>query len=379
MNKDIKPNRKEALMSLYERIYDTKYLEESYKRTQSGNRKYRKEAIYFAMSKERKLRCLQKELEDRTYRPGSYIEFYVFEPKKRLVHAPHIRDKIVQFSIHTVLQGIYRSVFIKDSYACLEDKGEHEAVHRIQHYMRLAQWKYEEPYIVKIDVRKFFYSINRDILKTIYRKKIPESEQDFLRILDMIVDSSPEGERGLPLGNVTSQDFANIYLNEVDQFCKRYLGLKWYVRYMDDICIIVKDRETARNVLAKIRTYVKDHLDLELNEKTHIYPLAQGINTLGFRIHTTHLEVRNSSKTAMKRRIKKIDEKVQSGRLTKKQAQQAVNAWLGHARHSNSYNLAKKIFEKYDYIQIEDKDWKFGDISPKKRKEMESRGKRNHT
>ena len=379
MNKDIKPNRKEALMSLYERIYDTKNLEESYKRTQSGNRKYRKEAIYFAMSKERKLRCLQKELEDRTYRPGSYIEFYVFEPKKRLVHAPHIRDKIVQFSIHTVLQGIYRSVFIKDSYACLEEKGTHEAVHRIQHYMRLAQWKYEEPYIVKIDVRKFFYSINRDILKTIYRKKIPESEQDFLRILDMIVDSSPEGERGLPLGNVTSQDFANIYLNEVDQFCKRYLGLKWYVRYMDDICIIVKDRETARNVLAKIRTYVKDHLDLELNEKTHIYPLAQGINTLGFRIHTTHLEVRNSSKAAMKRRIKKIDEKMQSGRLTKKQAQQDVNAWLGHARHSNSYNLAKKIFEKYDYIQIEDKDWKFGDISPKKRKEMESRGKRNHT
>ena len=379
MNKDIKPNRKEALMSLYERIYDTKNLEESYKRTQSGNRKYRKEAIYFAMSKERKLRCLQKELEDRTYRPGSYIEFYVFEPKKRLVHAPHIRDKIVQFSIHTVLQGIYRSVFIKDSYACLEEKGTHEAVHRIQHYMRLAQWKYEEPYIVKIDVRKFFYSINRDILKTIYRKKIPESEQDFLRILDMIVDSSPEGERGLPLGNVTSQDFANIYLNEVDQFCKRYLGLKWYVRYMDDICIIVKDRETARDVLAKIRTYVKDHLDLELNEKTHIYPLAQGINTLGFRIHTIHLEVRNSSKAAMKRRIKKIDEKVQSGRLTKKQAQQSVNAWLGHARHSNSYNLAKKIFEKYDYIQIEDKNWKFGDISPKKRKEMESRGKRNHT
>lgn len=379
MNKDIKPNRKEALMSLYERIYDIRNLEESYKRTQSAERKYRKEAIYFAMSKERKLRDLKKELKDKTYRPGSYIEFYVYEPKKRLVHAPHIRDKIVQFSIHTVLQGIYRSVFIKDSYACLEEKGTHEAVHRIQHYMRLAQWKYEEPYIVKIDVRKFFYSINRDILKTIYRKKIPESEQDFLRILDMIVDSSPEGERGLPLGNVTSQDFANIYLNEVDQFCKRYLGLKWYVRYMDDICIIVKDRETARDVLAKIRTYVKDHLDLELNEKTHIYPLAQGINTLGFRIHTTHLEVRNSSKAAMKRRIKKIDEKVQSGRMTKKQAHQSVNAWLGHARHSNSYNLAKKIFEKYDYIQIEDKDWKFGDISPKKRKEMESRGKRNHT
>lgn len=378
MNKDIKSNRKEALMSLYERIYDTKNLEESYKRTQSGSRKYRKEAICFAMSKERKLRDLQKELKDRTYRPGSYIEFSVYEPKKRLVHAPHIRDKIVQFSVHMILQEIYRPVFIKNSYACLKEKGTHEAVHRIQHYMRLARWKYEEPYIIKIDIRKFFYSIDREIIKRIYRKKIPETERDFFRILDMIVDSSPEGEKGLPLGNVTSQDFANIYLNEVDQYCKRYLGLKYYVRYMDDICIIVKDKETARDVLTKIERYVEERLKLEVNEKTHIYPLAQGINTLGFKNHTTHLEVRNSSKAAMKRRIKKIDEKVQSGRLTKKQAQQAVNAWLGHARHSNSYNLTRKIFKKYDYIQIENKNWKFGDMSPK-RKEMKRHGKRRRT
>ena len=102
-------------MSLYEKIYDTNNMEESYKRTQSAERKYRKEAIYFSMSKERKLRGLRKELKDKTYRSGSYIEFYVYEPKKRLVHAPHIRDKIVQFSIHTVLQGVYRPVFIKDS------------------------------------------------------------------------------------------------------------------------------------------------------------------------------------------------------------------------------------------------------------------------
>lgn len=130
-------------MSLYERIYDEINLEKSYKRTQKGKRKYRREAIWFSMSKERKLRDLRKELKDKTYHPGSYIEFYVYEPKKRLVHAPHIRDKIVQFSIHSVLQGVYRPVFIKDSYACLEDKGTHEAVHRILHYMRLAQWKHK--------------------------------------------------------------------------------------------------------------------------------------------------------------------------------------------------------------------------------------------
>ena len=350
--------------TLYEQVYDFNRLKESYKRTQTGSRKYRKEAIYFEMSRERKLVELWQQLKKKEYRPGSYIEFFVYEPKARMVHAPHLRDKIVQFSTHLILQELYRSVFIKDSYACLKGKGTHQAVRQIQHYMRLAKWKCEDPYIVKIDVRKYFYSINRDILKKLYRKKVPPGETDFLWLLDMIVDGSPEGEKGLPLGNVTSQDFANIYLNEVDQYCKRYLGLKWYVRYMDDISIIVATKEEAQETLRKIRDFIIRHLDLELNEKTQIYPLAQGLNTLGFKIHATYLEVRKSSKEAMKRRIKAMGRKHQEGKMTEKEVQQSVSAWLGHARHSNSYNLCRKIFKNYSYIEIENKEWKFGERRP---------------
>lgn len=352
--------------TLYEQVYDFDRLKESYKRTQAGSRKYRKEAINFDMSRERKLVELWQQLKKKEYRPGKYIEFYVYEPKSRLVHAPHLRDKIVQFSTHLILQELYRPVFIKDSYACLKGKGTHQAVRQIQHYMRLAQWQCEAPYIVKVDVRKYFYSINRDILKQLYRKKVPAEETDFLWLLDMIVDSSPEGEKGLPLGNVTSQDFANIYLNELDQFCKRYLGLKWYVRYMDDICIIVSTKEEARDVLHKVRRFVTTYLDLELNEKTQIYPLSQGLNTLGFKIQTTHMQVRKNSKEAMKRRIKAMDKKRLDGNMTEKEIQQSVDSWLGHARHSNSYNLCRKIFKDYSYIKIENENWKFGERRPEK-------------
>lgn len=349
------------MSNLYDKVCDYNTLKLAYKQTQLGSRKYRKEAINFDMSRERKLVELWRQLKCKSYSPGSYIEFYVYEPKARLIHAPHIRDKIVQFSVHTVLQEIYQPVFIRDSYACLKGRGTHEAVKSIQHYMRLAQRKYSTPYILKIDVTKYFYSINRDILKRLYRKKIHRKETDFLQLLDMIVDSSPEGDKGLPLGNVTSQDFANIYLNEVDQYCKRYLGLKWYVRYMDDITIILPDKDTAKEVLSKVSNYITNYLDLELNGKTQIYPLNQGINTLGFKIHTTHKLVRDNSKKAMKRRIKEMNRKLEAGLMTEKEIQIAVNAWLGHARHSNSYNLCKRIFKEYSYIKIESEKQKFGE------------------
>lgn len=351
-------------MSLYERVYEYQNLKEAYKQTQAGPRKYKKDAVYFAMAKEKKLTELWRELKNETYVPGPYLEFYVYEPKERLIHAPRIRDKIVQFATHTVLQERYRPIFIKDSYACIKGRGTHDAVRRIQHFMRLADWKYEDPYILKLDIRKYFYSIDREILKQLYRKKIPAGEKAFLTLLDRIVDSSPEGERGLPLGNVTSQDFANIYLNELDQYCKRFLGIKHYVRYMDDVTMIFSSKEEAREALNCVKEYVEEHLHLQLNEKTKLFPLRQGVNTLGFKIHTTHRKVRDSSKRAMKRRIRKMNEKRMQGKMEEKEIQQAVNSWLGHARHSNSYFLCKKIFKPYPYIRIEDLKWKFGERRP---------------
>lgn len=347
--------------TLFEKAIDYKNLKESYKRTQQASRKYRKEAIIFDMAREKNLVKLWRELKHETYIPSDYIEFKVYEPKERVIHAPRIRDKIVQFSAHMVLQEVYMPIFINSSYACLVERGTHKAVNKLQHNMKYVQWKYGDGWVLKMDVSKFFYSINREILKKILRKKIKDDK--FLRLLDKIIDSSPEGEKGIPLGNVTSQDFANIYLNEVDQYAMRYLGLKYYVRYMDDIIIVIPTKEEAQKAKENITAYLNDRLDLQINNKTKIFPIDQGVNAYGFKIFTTHKLIRNSSKAAMKRRIKAMDRKVQSGEISEKEVQQSVNSWLGHARHSNSYNLSKKIFSKYKYIKIENPKFKFGNLN----------------
>lgn len=350
--------------NLFEKAIDYNNLKESYKRTQFGKRKYKKEAILFDMARERNLVKLWRELKNETYIPSDYIEFKVYEPKERIINAPRIRDKVVQFSVHTVLQDVYFSKFINSSYACLEGRGTHRAVNKVQHNIRHCKWKNGGGWILKMDVAKFFYSINRDILKRIIRKKIKDKK--FLVLLDKIIDSSPEGEKGIPLGNVTSQDFANIYLNEVDQYAKRYLGLKYYVRYMDDIIIVVPTKEEAQNARDKIIKFLDEKLDLKTNNKTKIFPIEQGVNAYGFKIFTTHKLVRNSAKSAMKRRIKAMDRKIQSGEISEKYVQNCVSSWLGHARHSNSYNLSKKIFNKYKYIQVENDKYKFGKIDTQK-------------
>jgi retron-type reverse transcriptase len=312
------------------------------------------------MCRERNLLKLWRELKNKEYQVGEYLRFKVFEPKERLVSAPRARDKIVQFAVHNVLQEVYEPVFIKTSFACLKNKGTHKAVDNVQHGMRVCKWKHGGGWILKIDVKKFFYSIDRDILKKLLRKKI--TDPDMLWILDLIIDSSPEGEKGIPLGNVTSQDFANIYLNEVDQFCKRYLGIKYYTRYMDDIVIVTPTKEEAQEHLKKITKFLNEKLNLETNSKTKIFPLEQGVNAYGFKVWTTHRLLRDQSKRAMKRRIKVMDAKLKRGEIKEKDVQQTVNSWLGHARHSNSYNLAKKIFKNYPYIKVEG-EMKFGRIS----------------
>lgn len=344
---------------LYDKIVDFNNLLFAYKQTTKGSRKFKKEAILFSMAEDVNLFNLWKELKTGRYRVGEYIRFKVYEPKERLVSAPRIRDKIVQFAVHNVIKHVYKGVFIKDSYACLEGRGTHRAVDAVQRYMRMAERNFGGGWIVKVDISKFFYTIDREILKRILRKKIACKRT--LWLLDTIIDSSPEGEVGIPLGNVTSQDFANIYLNELDQYVKRYLGIKYYVRYMDDCIAIVPTREDAKLLKERMVWFLRTKLNLKENEKkTQIFPLKQGVNAYGFKIWTTHRKVRDQSKRAMKRRIKAMDRKLKEGLLTEKEVKQAVDSWLGHARHSNSYNLAKKIFAPYPYINVEG-EMKFGE------------------
>ena len=359
--------------SRYEDVVGWPMVEKGYKNALRGQRKYTREAVRYDLFSEINNVGLWRELnnigvrynpEQKEYRPGKYRHRTITEPKTRSLHIPPLRDKIVQLLTHEELQNLYRPVFVDRSFACMYGKGPIRAALNVQHDMRVARMKWgDETAVIKIDVKKFFYSIDRSGLKKLpakrfqkLRKKHPDLYQDFLRfyrLLCKMIDSSPEGETGIPLGNVTSQDFANIYLNELDQFCIRFLGVKLYTRYMDDIVIIAPNKEIAREWLAKIKVFLKERLHLDTNDKTKIFYVRQGVNAYGFKIKATHLLLRTESKRREKRRIKAMIAKLKEGKITQKEIVQAVNSWLGYARWACAYNLAKKIFAPYRFIKPE--------------------------
>ena len=359
--------------SSYEDAVGWAAIQSSYKNALRGKRKFTKEAIDYDLYSELNNVNLWRSLkrvgskanpDSNEYNPGPYKHRTITKPKVRSLHIPRLRDKIVQLVVHEELQNLFRPVFIDHSYACIIGKGHHRATLNVQHDMRVARMKWgDEAAVIKIDVTKFFYSIDRSVLKEIIakrfkklKKKHPEQYEDYLRfyrLLCKVIDSSPEGEKGIPLGNVSSQDFANIYLNELDQFCVRYLGAKLYTRYMDDVVIIAPNKETAREWLAKIKEFLHERLHLETNRKTKIFYVRQGVNAYGFKIKTTHLLLRTESKRREKRRVKKMIEKMKAGILTKAAVVRAVNSWLGLARWACAFNLAKKMFAPYRFIKVE--------------------------
>ena len=341
---------------IFNKISDKENLYQAYKKALKGKGKYHVEAMKFTLDEVYNLNELRDSLINGTYEFDDYTTFTVYEPKERVINAPHFKDKIVQLAINNVLKEIYNPCFIFDSYACINNKGTHKCVDRIQHLMKKAKWDYgEETTIIKGDVKKFFYTIDRQVLKSILPKKIKCRKT--LDLLFTIIDSADTIDvLGLPLGNTISQLCANIYLNELDQFCKRKLSLKYYTRYMDDFVIFTKDKKEAKQIVKLVNEFVEDELKLKLNSnKTKIFPVEQGINVVGYKIYPTHRLLRNDSKKKIKRKIKAMPHLIKESKLTIEKAEQILNSWLGHAKHGNSYNFIKKLIMKNNFLYITNK------------------------
>lgn len=332
-------------------IVEKANIEKSYNRTLKGDGKYNIEAMIFKQDETYNLKQLVNTLIEETYEFDGYIRFPVFEPKKRIVDAPHFKDKIVQLAINNVLKEVYKDKFIFDSYACIEGKGTHKCADRIQRLMQRAQWEYgPDATIIKSDIEKFFYSIDRDLLKKLLPKTIKCKKT--LRLIFKIIDSADVIDLlGLPLGNTLSQICANIYLNEMDQYCKRVLRVKYYVRYMDDIIMIVPNRDKAKEIMASMKDYTNNVLNLKFNfNKTKFFPIKQGVNAIGYKIYTTHKLLRSDSKKKIKRKIKAMPDLIRNKKLTILKAESMLNSWMGHASHANSYNFIQDIMNKFDFI-----------------------------
>ena len=298
------------------------------------------ELLKFNIDLETIISNILSSLKNETYKPSKYKTFNIYEPKERLIKCLPYRDRVIQqWYIYEFIKPYILPRFINTTCACIDGKGTHYAVNLVQKYMRIMKRKYLEYYILKLDIKKYFYNIDKDILYNIMCEYISDKLLLNLTYKFIYDDGS---DVGIPIGNYTSQYFDNIYLGKLDKYIKEELHIKYYVRYMDDLVMLVKTREECIIILEKIKVYLKENLHLELNDKSRYYPSKMGVNFCGYRIFETHRLIKQRSKNSIKKKIKKYND----GKIDEKSFQLSLNSWLGHVRHANSYNLVNKYLSK---------------------------------
>lgn len=312
------------------------------------NKGQRAEVLSFDFNLESNIVNLIKDIKNNKYKLGKYREFTIYEPKERLIRAlPYIDRVVHQWYVEEFIKPYFVPKFINDSYACITGRGTHKAVGKVQHYMKVAKRNYgDEYYILKMDIKKFFYNIDQRILYKILCQYIKDKK--LLEITKLLLFN--DDKVGIPIGNYTSQYFANIYLNELDMYVKHILRIKYYVRYMDDFILLVRDKEEARKVYEKIKFFLNEKLKLELNSKSRYYPNKMGVNFCGFRIWSTHRLLRNRSKRKIKGKIKKWNDFNDRDSLDKRKAIISLKSWLNHAKHANSYKLTVEVLSGCNFL-----------------------------
>ena len=217
----------------------------------------------------------------------------------------------------------------------------HQATLDLQKAMQKMKKSYREYYILKMDVRKFFNSIDKKILYKILKKRI--KDEKLLWLIRQIL-SAQERQKGIEIGNYTSQTFANIYLNELDQYATRKLKIKNYYRYMDDIVILARNKNEAKEYLNEIKEFLQKKLELELNDKTNIFKAKQGVNFCGYKINEYRLKIRDKGKRKLKKKVKFLEKQVKQGKMTSIEAHKYLSGHLGYINVANTKNLENKLF-----------------------------------
>jgi len=275
--------------------------------------------------------ALYNELKTKTYQHSDYTAFYITDPKRRHIHKAEVRDRVVHHAVYRVLYPIFDKGFIYDSYSCRLEKGTHKAVRRLELFTRKISRNYTKPcFALMCDIKKFFDSIDHDILFQLMNKKI--NDTDTLNLIWEILSSfEREREReskGIPLGNLTSQLFANIYLNELDQFVKHQLKIKYYLRYADDFMILGNDQNDLVGLIPVIGQFLQERLNLQFHpNKISIRKLKHGIDFCGYVVLPHYTVLRTKTKRRMLKRVN-----------TKN-----LPSYLGLLKHCSGYKLEHKI------------------------------------
>ncbi len=356
--------------SLLERIYSWENLLNAYH--EAGKEKwYRDDVVAFSARLEEKLTEIQNELIWRTYKVGRYREFYVTEPKKRLVMALGFKDRVVQWAIYLQINQELDNGMIYHSYGCRVCKGTTRAADRVQYWAALVDRKPERWHYLKLDVSKYFYRVDHAVLLGILRRKYP-GEDGFHWLMRTIVecdhtpfglppgksaDEVPPSERlfevGMPIGNLTSQLLANVCLNELDQYIKHELGAHMYVRYMDDMVILHPDAATLNRWRVLIEKYLNEVLHLELNSKTTIGLVCHGITFVGCRIYPGGRKPTRQAVKKMKARMRYIAKEYEAGLIDFEAVDATMQSYFGQLKHCKTDGLQKWIEQNIKFKRRE--------------------------
>lgn len=343
--------------NLYPQIiaFDNLYL--AFKRAARGKRK-RVDVARFELDLEDNLFTLQEELETLTYTPGAYRNFQILDPKPRLISAAPFRDRVVHHALCQVIEPIYEARFIQDTYACRRGKGTHATIRRAQQVAR------RYPYVLQCDLREFFPSIDHAILQERFARLIrdrrvlwlieqilisgaavhQESHQPFFFPGDDLLAATRR--RGLPIGNLTSQFWANVYLDPLDQFVKRGLKCAGYVRYVDDFLLFGSDKRALHHHKQEIIEFLASLRQRLHENRAAVFPTQTGIPFLGWHIYPDHLRLKRRNGIAFQRRFARMRRLLASRQISLERVQSSVQGWIAHVSYGQTWGLRRALLSQ---------------------------------
>lgn len=329
--------------NLFDKIVSLDNLYEADKRARR-QKSHRPEVMLFDKNKDKLLLDLQRKLINGEYETSEYYVFKIYEPKEReIFKLPYYPDRIVHHAIMNIMEPIWVSAFVKGTYSCIRKRGIHKALKDVKFALKD---EVNTQYCLKLDIRKFYPSIDHDILKTIIRKKIKDKR--LLSLLDEIIESA----QGVPIGNYLSQFFANLYLTYLDHWIKEQKKVRYYFRYADDIVILGGDKQQLRDLFYDIQDYLNNKLKLNFKDNWQIFKVdSRGIDFVGYRVFHTHTLLRKRIKKRFCKKINKLNKKQNLDKDTYKQKICSYIGWIKYCNGRNLLNKMSKYKEPLEYIK----------------------------
>lgn len=310
----------------------------------------RKYVLDFEKKLPENLLLLQQDLQFQTYHPKPLQTFILRDPKTRKISKSEFRDRVVHHALCNIIEPLLEKHFIYDSYANRKKKGTLKAIGRFDTFKRKVSHNNTRTcFVLKADIRQYFETVDHSILLSILKKKI--NDEKIFHLITVILNNYSSGElnKGMPLGNLTSQFFANVYLNELDQFIKHTLKAHFYIRYVDDFVILHHDRKMLEEYLFCINQFLQEQLSLQIHpEKSGILRLDQGILFLGFRIFYHHKLIRRKNILKFWQKYQHLKESYSQGLLDREKAIESLGGWLAYVSYANTYKYRRKLLQDFD-------------------------------